>query len=62
MDLGEIGWGGVDWMDLAQDKDKRRALINAVTNLRVPQNSGKLLSGYTSGVLSSRLSCIELVS
>jgi hypothetical protein len=36
MDLGEIGWGGVDWIDLAQDKDKWRALVNVVMNLRVP--------------------------
>jgi hypothetical protein len=36
MDLLEIGWGGVDWIGLAQDRDKRRALVNAVTNLRVP--------------------------
>jgi hypothetical protein len=36
MDLLEIGWGGVDWIGLVQDKDKWRALANAVTNLRVP--------------------------
>jgi hypothetical protein len=36
MDLGEIGWGGVDWTDLAQGRDKWRALVNAVMNLRVP--------------------------
>jgi hypothetical protein len=35
-DLGKIGWGGVDWIGLAQDKEKWRALVNAVTNLRVP--------------------------
>jgi hypothetical protein len=34
-DLGEIGWGGVDWIGLAQDKDNWRALVNAVMNLRV---------------------------
>jgi hypothetical protein len=36
LDLGEIGWGGVDGIGLAQDKDKWRALMNAVMNLRVP--------------------------
>jgi hypothetical protein len=36
MDLGEIGWDNVDWIDLAQDKDKWRALVNSVMNLRVP--------------------------
>jgi hypothetical protein len=36
MDLSEIGWGGVDWIALAQDRDKWRALLNAVMNLRVP--------------------------
>jgi hypothetical protein len=36
MDLLEIDWGGVDWIGLAQDKDKWRALVNVVTNLRVP--------------------------
>jgi hypothetical protein len=36
MDLREIGWDGMDWIDLAQDKDQWRALVNAVMNLRVP--------------------------
>jgi hypothetical protein len=35
MDLGEIGWDGVDWVDLAQDRDQWRALVNTVMNLRV---------------------------
>jgi hypothetical protein len=35
IDLGEIGWGGVNWIDLAQDRDQRRALVNALMNLRV---------------------------
>jgi hypothetical protein len=34
-DLGEIGWGGVDWIGLVQDRDKWRALVNAVMNLPV---------------------------
>jgi hypothetical protein len=36
MDLGEIGWDGVDWIELAQDRDQWRALVNTVMNLRVP--------------------------
>jgi hypothetical protein len=36
MDLREIGWGGIDWNDLAQDRDQWRALVNMVRNLRVP--------------------------
>jgi hypothetical protein len=36
MDLREIGWNGMDWIDLAQDRDQWRALVNTVMNLRVP--------------------------
>jgi hypothetical protein len=36
MDLREIVWRSIDWIDLAQDRDKRRALVNTETNLRVP--------------------------
>jgi hypothetical protein len=36
VDLGEIGWGGVGGIGLAQDMDRWRALVNAVMNLRVP--------------------------
>jgi hypothetical protein len=36
IDLLEIGWGGVGWIGLAQDRDKWRALVNAVMNLQVP--------------------------
>jgi hypothetical protein len=36
MELGETGWTGVDWIGLAQDMDKWRALVNSVMNLQVP--------------------------
>jgi hypothetical protein len=36
MDLGVVGWGDVDWIGLAQDRNRWRALVNWVLNLRVP--------------------------
>jgi hypothetical protein len=35
MDLVEVGWGDVDWIGLAQDRDRGRAVVNSVLNLRV---------------------------
>jgi hypothetical protein len=36
MDHREVGWDGMDWIDLAEDRDRWRAYVNAVMNLRVP--------------------------
>jgi hypothetical protein len=36
MDLGEVGWGDVDWIGLAQDRNRWRVIIKAVMNLQVP--------------------------
>ena len=40
MDLQVVGWGCGDWMELAQDRDKWRALVSTVRNLRVPKMWG----------------------
>jgi hypothetical protein len=36
IDLRDIGWNGMDWIELAQDRDRWRVLVNTVMNLRVP--------------------------
>jgi hypothetical protein len=53
MHLVEIGWSGVDWIGLAQDREKWKALVSAVMNLPVPYSARKLSSGYTTGWLSN---------
>jgi hypothetical protein len=53
IDLGEMGWGNVDWIGLAKDRNRWRAVVNSVLNLLVPRNAGKLSSGLASSGLSS---------
>jgi hypothetical protein len=36
MDLQEVGWGGMDWIELAEDRDRCQTLVNEVMNLPVP--------------------------
>jgi hypothetical protein len=54
MDLREIGWGDMDWIDSAQYRDQWRVLMNKVMNLRFPYNAGKFLSKCTIGGVSRR--------
>jgi hypothetical protein len=53
MDVEQVGWGNVNWIDLAQDRNRWRALVNSVLSFRIPQNAGKLLGGLTAGGHSS---------
>jgi len=44
LDIKELGWGSMDWILLAQDRERWQALVNAVMNLQVSWNSGNYLT------------------
>lgn len=50
--IWETGWGGIDWIDPAEDMDQWRAFENMVINLQVPSHIGKFLCGWVTGDFS----------
>jgi hypothetical protein len=56
MDLGEVGWGDVDCIGVAEDRNRWRALVNSVLNLRVPLNAENPSSGLLSSAQFHRVS------
>jgi hypothetical protein len=60
MDLREIGCGSTDWINMAQDREQWRVLVNTVMNLRVPQNTGKFFSSCVTGGFSRRAKLHEV--
>jgi hypothetical protein len=60
MDLRAIEWGGMDWIDLAQNRGQWRALGNMVMNLRAPLNVEKFLSNCATGGFSRRAQLHEV--
>jgi hypothetical protein len=61
MDLIQIGWGGMDWIDVAQDRDQWRALVNTVMNLLVTKMLGNFLVAAQLAASQEGLSSMELV-
>jgi hypothetical protein len=55
MVLREIGWGGMDCIGLAQDREQWRGLVNTSIKFRVPYNIWKFLSSCTAGGFSKRV-------
>jgi hypothetical protein len=54
MDLGEKGWGGMDWIHMAQDRDQRRDIFNTDMNIQVAYSVGKFLNSRATGGFSRK--------
>jgi hypothetical protein len=57
MDLQEVGLECFEWMNLAQDRDRWRSVVNAVMSLRVPQNAGNFLNKRGTVIFTRNLPC-----
>jgi hypothetical protein len=49
MDVQEVGCGVMDWIGLAQDRDRWRAIVNAVVKIQVQSNAGNFFTSYQTG-------------
>jgi hypothetical protein len=54
LDLREVGWVGMDWIRLTEDRDQLRAVVNTAMNLWFPSNASKYSSRCTTGGFSRR--------
>jgi hypothetical protein len=61
IDLREVGGGGADWIDMAQDRNRRRAVVNTVMNFRVSQNAEDFLSSLEPVSFSGRTCFMVLI-
>jgi hypothetical protein len=59
IDLKKIGWDGMDWIDLAQDRDRWRVLVNTVMNLRVTKMLGSSCVAVQSAASQEGLSSVS---
>jgi hypothetical protein len=62
MHLREEVWSGMEWIDLAQDRDQWRGFVNTIMDFRVPLIARKFLSSYAIGVFSRRAQLHEVNS